>query len=282
MGLSRWSGNTTAWLTGALCVLLLVAASLIPSPEVLRGRAVVRYGDLHLARSPREGVVGALLVAPGDVVELGDPVAVLSSPALETALGHRRSAYREAVRRMLREPADRAARVEVGRAREELLRAREAMDLQIVRAPRAGSVLALRTHVGASVPASTPVCEIRGTSAPASMVALFGGNARPRIVEGATLRVIFDEFPKAPLETVVESASNNVLSPQDAATFTSSYLSAGFPAGSSVVTVRAPLSLDDRAASRGLHLYEGMTADVELIVRDRSILSRFLSPGGLL
>lgn len=282
IGLRRWSGSTTAWLAGTMSALLLLAAALIPSPEVLRGRAVVRYEGLQVARSPREGVVGSFLVQPGDRVSAGDPIAVLSSPSIEATYAQRRASYRDAVRRMLREPSQPSVRADLGRAREALQRAAEAKEHQVVRAPTSGSVLSLRTHVGASVAALAPVCEIRGRQAPSSVVALFPGNARPRIRKGAKLRVVFDEFPKAPLDTTVDAASDNVLAPRDAAAFTSSYLSEAFPTGSSVVTVHAPLDVDARAQARGLQLYEGMTAEVELVVRDRSILARILAPGGLL
>ena len=282
VGLRRWSGTITAWFAGTLFSLVLLAAALIPSPEVIRGRAVVRYGDLRLARSPSAGVVGQLFVSPGDEVRTGDPIALLASPRVNAAFETSETNYRDAVRRMLRAPENLGARTRVGETWQRLQTATRERELQIVRAPESGVVLALRTHVGASIQSLAEVCEIRTGPAPASLVVLFEGNERPRIQRDARLRVVFDAFPKAPLKTEVDSVADNILSPQDAAAFTSSYVSAGFSEGSSVVTVHAPLEVDERARERGLNLYEGMTADVELVVRDRSVLARLLSPGGLL
>ncbi|MCH9685849.1 MAG: hypothetical protein K0V04_30730 [Deltaproteobacteria bacterium] len=115
---------------------LAVTASLwVPSPQTVRGSAVVRLPGLTHVRVDSKGTLGAVYVAEGEPLEAGQPLAMMSVPQIDADLRSARLALADAMATMLRAPRDNATGnlVREGRLRvRDLQRRKEAL---VIRAP---------------------------------------------------------------------------------------------------------------------------------------------------
>ncbi|MCH9683834.1 MAG: HlyD family efflux transporter periplasmic adaptor subunit [Deltaproteobacteria bacterium] len=257
-----------------LLVAVVAAAAIVSSPEYVAGRAVIQFDGVRFARTPRAGAVDEVLVEPGQWVERGDPIARMDSSAATRVHVRARREYDDAVRAMLRAPSSVAARTEVGQRARVMRRAHADQLASEIRAPVSGRVQAVRVRPGQTAAASQVVCTISDQDGQARVLALVPGNARPSLDPGASLRLTLDEHPRTTVELAVHSISNGLLSPDDVDQLGAAHVGVGEGVS---VAVRAsmPATIDD-GRDGTLQIFDGMTASVEIVVRERSLLERVL------
>ncbi len=277
LSVGRSPGLAVVLAVVTLIVTVVGAAAIVSSPEYVAGRAVIQFDGVRFARTPRAGAIDQVLVQPGQWVAKGDPIARMDATTAERAEQRARLEYDDAVRAMLRAPGSVGARTEVGQRAQTLQRAQAERLAAEIRAPASGRVQAVRVRPGQTATASQVVCTIAGEAGTAQVLAFVPGNARPTLDPGATLRLTLDEHPRTTVELSVQSISNGLLSPEDVAQLGAAHV--GADTGVSVaVRASIPATLDD-GHDGTLQVFDGMTASVEILVRERSLLERLLSGG---
>lgn len=270
------SRRERAWLSGplmslGLLVLALALALVIPSPERVAGRGVVRTpGTLYL-RSEAAGGIGRVAVAPGERVVAGQTLVELENPEITGELRRARRRYDEALAAMLRSPTQEPLRAELGRARVALWDLRDRVAALRVRSPIAGRVVSVRAREGGLVAASDIVATIARDqldAASPSLVATFPDATLGVIEEGTQLELVVDRSGQHRYVFVVRSVAREAISLQ--APLQRHELAA--PEGAdSVLVVEAELV----PGSAGEHLlFDGMVGEVRALVRQRSLLER--------
>ena len=274
-------GRTQGWLIlGVIVVLvsaLLGAAAIVSSPEHVDGRAVIQLDGVRYVRTSASGAIEEVVVAPGQRVAAGDLIARMDAAPARRAQQRARQEYDDAVRAMLRAPGSIEARRVVGQRAQARQRAEAEVAAAEIRAPAAGQVQAIRVRSGQTTAPGQVVCTLVGEPGPARVLALMPGNARPKLDRGASLRLVLDEHPRTTLELEVESISDGLLRPEEVVALGAGHLG---PAEGVSVAVHAtmPETIDD-VRGEPLQIYDGMTASVEIVVRERSLLQRLLFGG---
>lgn len=277
LGVARSPGLWVMAVLASLMVSLVIAAAIVSSPEYVAGRAVIQFEGVRFARTPGAGAVDEVLVEPGQWVDAGDVLARMDSTRARQALTRAKREYDDAVRAMLRQPGQGAARSAVGTRAQALARARADLRAAEIRAPSSGQVQAVRVRNGQRVADAQVVCTLAAEPGPAKVLAFLPGNARPKLERGAALRLSFDRHPQAKIELEVESISNGSLGPEEVIGLGGSQVGT-IEGGSVAVGGSIPLTVhDDRG--RPLRVFDGMTAQVEILVRERSLLERMLGGG---
>lgn len=257
--------------------LLVLAAALsivIPSPERVSGRGVVRTPDTVYLRSEADGAIAMIALSPGDPVREGQALVVLEDPETQGELRRARRRYDEALTAMLRDPMNPALRSEAGSARVALAELRDRFAALTLRSPVDGSVVSVRAREGGMVEASDIVATIaRATErvperAPA-LIATFPDASLGLIEEGTELELIVDRAGHHRHLFVVRSVSREAISIQDPL----QRHELASPEGSdSVLVVEAELASDTELARAAL--FDGMVGEVRALVRRRSLLER--------
>ena len=272
-------GTLTAAVVFGLTLVLLAVFALVPSPEYVRGVGTVRVQGSQAVRAPAQGHVDELRVAPGDEVQAGQVLVVLEHPEVRRRHREVRERYDAAVRAALRSTSNPelwARSAELGRELDSLSRR---LEEAAVRAQTSGRVVALRVRETDAVVSDQVLAVI---AAPGRedlrIVALVPGNLRPKVVPGADLRLRFAEYPRQQVLTSVESVSDELVDAREAAVMTSEVVlnQVDPQQGHAVVTGR--LTGDElQNADHAHRLYDGMTATVEVMVEDRTLLQRLMS-----
>ncbi len=254
--------------------LLLATAAWVSSPEYVSGRALIRFDGVAFARAPSGGAIDSIFVQPGQWVETGELLAHTESTMAQHEHRRVRAEYDDAVRAMLRAPANLAARERVGQLVHTLARARAALDATEIRAPSAGRVQAVRVHAGQTTEAGQVVCTVAAETLSARVVAFLPGNARPKLNVDAPLRLTFDRHPDAKVRLRVDHISNGSLSPGEVEALADARIAGDEHGSIALGATTETVVRDDRG--RSLQLFDGMTATVEVMVRERSLLERLL------
>ncbi|MFV8756270.1 efflux RND transporter periplasmic adaptor subunit [Nannocystaceae bacterium ST9] len=283
LGKESWARGTLdrrerAWfsvpaMSFGLLAIATALAFMIPSPERVSGRGVVRAPGSVYVRSEAAGAVAAIEVAPGDRVVEGQTLVRLDDPATEGELRRARHRYDEALAAMLRSPMNAALRSEVGNARIALADLRDRFAAQALRSPVAGEVISVRAREGGLVGASDIVATIARTpvDGPASprLVATFPDATLGVIQAGTELELVVDRSGDHRYLFVVRSVSHEAISIQDPL---QRHELASPERADSVLVVDAEL-VEDSGSARVV-LFDGMVGEVRALVRERSLLER--------
>ncbi|MGH1347861.1 MAG: HlyD family efflux transporter periplasmic adaptor subunit [Nannocystales bacterium] len=259
---------------GLLSALLVAAAAWVSSPEYVSGRALIRFDGVAFARASSGGAIESVFVRPGQWVEKGELLARTEATTAQHAHARARAEYGDAVRAMLRAPADLAARERVGQHVHALARARATLASTEVRAPSAGHVQAVRVGAGQAIEAGQVVCTLAAETQSARVVAFLPGNARPKLSPDAPLLLTFDRYPDAKVRLRAEHISNGSLSPREVEALADARVT-GDEHGSIALGAPTDTVVHDNRG-RPLQLFDGMTARVEVMVHERSLLERLL------
>ena len=108
----------------------------------------------------------------------------------------------------------------------------------------------------------------------ARVVAFLPGNARPKLNVDAPLRLTFDRHPDAKVRLRVDHISNGSLSPGEVEALADARIAGDEHGSIALGATTETVVRDDRG--RSLQLFDGMTATVEVMVRERSLLERLL------
>lgn len=271
------------WFTGpvmSLGLLLLCAALslVIPSPERVSGRGIVRAPGTVYLRSEAAGGIRALAISPGDAVSLGQPLVGLDNPETEGELRRARHRYDEALAAMLRSPLDAGLRTELGRARVALADLRDRFAALTLHSPIEGKVISVRAREGGLVAASDIVATLERSSserAPPSLIASFPDATLGVIEEGTELELIVDRAGTHRHIFVVRAVSREAISTQDPL---QRHELASTKDAESVLVVEAELRHDP--GSEPALLFDGMVGEVRALVRKRSLLVRITEAMG--
>ncbi|PRQ06683.1 HlyD family efflux transporter periplasmic adaptor subunit [Enhygromyxa salina] len=257
--------------------LLLLAAALslvIPSPERVSGRGVVRVPGTIYLRSEAAGGIHAIATSPGDSVVEGQALVQLHDPEIDGELRRARHRYDEALAAMLRSPTNPALRGEVGSARVALSDLRDRAAALTLRSPIDGDVISVRAREGGLVNASDIVATIGRRSADDQdsrpyLVATFPDSTLGVIQVGTELELIVERAGDHRHIFVVRSVSSEAISIEDPL---QRHELASAQASDSVLVVEAELAHDSGSAP--VVLFDGMVGEVRALVRQRSLLVR--------
>ncbi|WP_165703578.1 HlyD family efflux transporter periplasmic adaptor subunit [Enhygromyxa salina] len=256
--------------------LLLFAAALslvIPSPERVSGRAVVRVpGSIHI-RSEAAGGIRVVEISPGDSVVAGQALVQLHNPEIDGELRRARHRYDEALAAMLRSPINAALRAEVGSARVAVSDLRDRAAALTLRSPIDGKVISVRAREGGLVDASDIVATIASNAKPATsrprLIATFPDSTLGVIQPGTQLELIVERAGEHRHIFVVRTVSSEAISLEDPLQRHELALA---QSSDSVLVVEAELA--QATESDQAILFDGMVGEVRALVRKRSLLQR--------
>lgn len=243
------------------------------------GPAVVFVDGLNEITAPRPAVVASVEVVPGQHVEAGQPlvrmVASTESSELETV----ERELSDQLAKLLADPSDAIAREAMVSLRSRRELARSSLERQVLRAPQAGTVGDVQVRSGQLVEPGMPVVSVHGDDAGARLMAMLPGRYRPLLAPGARLRFIADGFSREVHGLVIESVSDQIIGPVDAARFLRLDPQSAMPVSGPVVLVQARLSNRAfKSAGASYRFHHGMRGTAETAVRHESIAFTFI-PG---
>jgi membrane fusion protein, multidrug efflux system len=269
----RWIGRAT-WLLAGAAAAGLAFAAVARAGEYARGSAVVRVeGRLDLTTASG-GVVLAVEVEPGAVVQTGQPLVLFHADAEARELDRLDRELELKLVRILLHPSDDATRQSLAglRAARELAAARLA-ERQVV-APRAGVVRNLRIRPGQMLaPGDAVLTLVDEERAAFSLVALVPGQFRPLLRRGMPVRFELDGYRQSASTVVVESVGDEAVGPSEARRFLGREVGDAVPVEGALVVVRARLpGAGFTYDGRSYRFYDGMSGRVEVRVRTMPIL----------
>ncbi|HLK99988.1 MAG TPA: efflux RND transporter periplasmic adaptor subunit [Myxococcaceae bacterium] len=272
----RISPSWTRWTYWELLALLLAALgySLLGTlPEYASGPAVVKVeGQSHLTVDA-PGIVASVAVRPGQRVEADTALVSFRSQEETVSLERIQREFELQLIRVLRDPADEAARQTLTslRAERELAEARQ--QARTLRAPHAGVVTGLRIRPGQLVTPGEAVVSIVGDSVEVSLVALLPGGQRPLLEPGRPLRVELDGFHHEYHGFVIESVGDQIVGPAEVRRFLGPEIGDAVQLSGPMVLVRARLpSSTFTSKGRTFNYFDGMLARADARVRTERIL----------
>lgn len=272
----RISPAWTRWTYWALLGLLVAALgySLLGTlPEYASGPAVVKVeGQSHLTVDT-PGIVSSVAVRPGQRVETGAPLVTFRSQEETVSLERIQREFELQLIRLLRDPADEAARQTLTslRAERELAEARQ--QARTLRAPQAGVVTGLRIRPGQYVTPGEGVVSVVGDNVEVSLVALLPGGQRPLLEPGKPLRVELDGFQHEYHGFVIESVGDQIVGPAEVRRFLGPEIGDAVQLAGPMVLVRARLpSSTFTSKGRTFNYFDGMLAKADARVRKERIL----------
>ncbi|MEX1364983.1 MAG: HlyD family efflux transporter periplasmic adaptor subunit, partial [Nannocystaceae bacterium] len=269
---SPWIAWSYRLLVGLL-VVGLAYVSLVRVGDYAGGPALVTIAGRTEITAVREGSVVEIMVRSGEAVQAGQPLARLHDVEDAAELRRLELELRAQMRSLLRDPADEAARQAVAGLRGQRERARMRQLEDVLTAPRAGVVQDLRARPGQAVQAGDVLLSIAEDELANELVALLPGDDRPRLREGAPLRLELDGYANSPLTLEIDEIDVDVISPAEALRQLGPAVGEGLALSGPVVMVRGRLPAEG-FWSRGqrLRFHHGMRGTAEVRVRSTTIL----------
>lgn len=272
---TRW----TYWVLVALAAFALLFSLVGTLPEYASGPAVVRLEGRSDLSSQTPGIVASVEVQAGQRVEAGQALVSFLTQDETATLERLQREFELQLVRVLRRPADEAARQALTslRAERELAEARR--QARTLRAPRAGVVSALRVRPGQYVHPGESVVSVSGDEVHVSLVALLPGGARPRLLPGRPLRVELNGFSHEYLTLTIDSVGDQILGPNEVRRALGADSADAVTVSGPMVMVRARIdSPRFTLGGRTFEYVDGMLAHVETRVRTERLLVTFI-PG---
>ena len=267
-----WTRHTFGVLMGMLGVAVL--ACLIGTiSEYASGSALVRIERRTEVTTPAGGVVGSVLVQPGQRVEAGQLLLTLQSEEERNTLTRVQHEMELYLVRYMRDLTDQSARLALTtlRAEHELAQAR--VEARSLRAPVAGVVGDLRIQPGQFLNAGSRVASLVEDDAPVYLLAFLPGYYRPFLKPGMPLRVELGGFHYDYRQVVIESVGDQIIGPGELKRYLGPDLEDAVKVDGPIVLVRARIpSRTFTNQGRVLDFFDGMPAQAEVAVRAEPII----------
>ena len=269
----------THWLLLALFVAAVWFACVGKIDEYATGPALVRIDGLHELTAPRAAVVSGVEVQPGQRVHAGQALVRMHSASESAELESVEREQGDQLAKLLRDPADRAAREAVVslRARREL--AQKNLASQALFAPFAATVGDVRVQPGQLVEPGVPLLTLLDEQGGARLTALLPGRYRPRLARGMTLRFTADGFPRVVHALRIARVGDQIVGPGEALRFLGRDSVDAVALDGPVVVVEATMPAREFKSEGALYrFHHGMQGRAETAVRSDSIAFTFI-PG---
>ena len=276
------SPSWTRWTYWSMVIVLVAGGAytiLGTVHEYASGPAIVRVEGKDDVTAKAPGTVQAIAVQPGQRVHAGDLLVELYSADETADLDRIDHELGLELVKMLRDPADQAARQSLIGLRTEKERAQAHLAERSVRAPVGGVVQDIRIRGGQHLVAGEPILSILGDDARFSVVAMLPGHYRPMLRVGTSLRLELTGYRYAYHELVIDEIGDEVVGPTEIRRYLGPELADTIPVDGPVVLVRTHLAASSfEIDGKTFQFFDGMQGLAEARVRTESILLTFL-PG---
>ncbi len=254
--------------------------ALVDVREYASGPAFIVSAAHHDVAATRGGVVGSLLVAPGDAVEPGQLLATYSARAERAELVRAQAELDRALVARLRTPSDHALALTVAQAHADRQRAAARVEEASLRASVGGRVGDVRIEPGRAVQAGQVVLTIADQQEHQTVVrALVPGRHRPTLEVGQPFTLDLNGFANASQRLTVTAISEEVLGIGEIQRVVGPKIADALAIQGPVIIVEARLDAPHiEADGRTWTLHEGMIGHADVAVRSKSI-AYLLFPG---
>jgi membrane fusion protein (multidrug efflux system) len=247
--------------------------------EYASGPALVQVESATDITAQRSAVVAEVEVEPGQHVAAGQALLRMQASAEQAELDTVERELSDQLAKLLRDPADRAAREAIVSLRSREALARGNLERQTVRATRAATVGDVRVQRGQLVDPGAPLLNLLGDDEGTSVTALLPGRYRPLLARGMKLRFVADGFPRAVHALVIERVADQIVGPSEALRFLGRDAAGALALNGPVVLVHARLpSREFVSQGARYRFHHGMQGQAETAVRRDSIAFTFV-PG---
>lgn len=272
----RLSPRWTRWTYWLLLVLLVVGAAfslIFHLREWATGPAVVEIQGNRDLTATSAGVVTAVEVSPGDLVEEGQLLVRFYGAQEMAELDRIEQEFEMQLINRLRNPADRGAEAALIQLRAQRRLAQARLAERTVRAPMDGVVSDVRVREGTNVAPGNIVLSMASEGTEPKVVALLPGQYRPLLEPGMPLRLEVSGYEYAYLDLTIESVGTDVVGPNEAKRYLSPEVMDAVQIPGPVVFVEARLP-GTTFESGGKHytFHDGMLANAEAPVRSDVVL----------
>jgi hypothetical protein len=271
-GWIRWA----YWLLVALTIACFVYLAVGEVDQYSTGPAIVRVHERTELAAQSSGPLLAVLVAAGQHVEAGTPLARLDDTALQAELRRVRRELDTQLRKRMLDPADAAATQALISLRGQERGVLDRIELRQIHAPHPGTVSDLRVRAGQHIEVGDIVMSLVHDDERRRVIALLPGGDRPQLHPGMSLRLELRGYRYAYQNLVIEEVSNEVIGPAEAQRFLGPQLQDAVTLPGPVVVVQASLPSKSFVAEDTTYDYhDGMLAVAEVRVRTESIVELF-------
>jgi membrane fusion protein (multidrug efflux system) len=268
----RWT-RWTYWVLLALLGAAGLYSVLGTIPEYASGPAVVRVEGQSDLTVDVPGIVASVDVKPGQRVEAGQALVSFRSQEETASLERIQREFELQLVRVLRDPADEAARQALTALRAELELAEARQRARTLRAPHAGVVNDLRLRPGQYVNPGEGVVSIIGDDLKVSLVALLPGGYRPLLAPGKPLRVELDGFKREYRDLTIEAVGDEIVGPTEVRRFLGAEIGDAVTLEGPLVLVKARLPASTFVSQgKTFNYFDGMQARADARVRTERIL----------
>jgi membrane fusion protein (multidrug efflux system) len=274
--LLRLSPRWAAWAYGLLVAVLVVGALYAVFGTVYEyasGPAIVRIEGRTDLTARAAGTVADVLVRPGQRVAEGELLVRFYLSQEGAELDRIQHEFDGQLVKILRDPADQAARQALTSLRAQRELAQAHLEERSVRAPQAGVVSDIRIRRGQHLDPGDRLLTMVGAEARCAVVALLPGQYRPLLRPGMALRLELTGFKYAYRELQIDSIGDELVGPSEVKRYLGQDLADTVAVAGPVVIVQAHLPTSTFVANhRAFHYYDGMPGTAEARVRAESIL----------
>jgi membrane fusion protein (multidrug efflux system) len=271
------------WVEGTFWVVILLFASAVVFAVVARvhqyanGLAVVQVSERTTVTARAAGVVASFDVRPGERVHAGQVMVRLYGGPEATDLARFTSEFEAQLVKVLRDPADSAARQTLAALRAERERRAAQLNERSIQAPVGGVVSDVRARLGQSLAPGDVVASLVPETARFAVVALLPGSARPLLRPGVPLRIEMGGYPFAYQHLSIERVGDDIIGPGEARRYLGPDVADALAIDGPLVLVWASIpSRTFRAEGRAYPYYDGMIGHAEARVRTRSLFATLM------
>jgi membrane fusion protein (multidrug efflux system) len=268
----RWM-NATFWLLVGLIVAFLIYSVLGTVDEYASGPAVVRLAGRTEVTATLPGAVASVEVKPGERVAAGQPLVRFQSAREAAEMERIEHDWERQLLERLRDPLAPAPAQALIALQAEREQARDRLEEQVVRAPRAGIVGDVRCRPEQHVQAGDILLSLGNAAALPSLVALLPGQHRPLLKKGMRLKLELRGYDQGPQHLRISSVNEEVVGPEEARRLLGPEIAAAVPLNGPVVLVQAPFpSSTFEVSGHRYELHDGMWGTVDVRVRSEPVL----------
>lgn len=267
-----WS-QRAYWLLVAVCGVALAYVAVGRINEYASGTAIIQAEGRVDVTARQAGTVEAVAVRPGQRVAAGQVLARLYFGNEAAELRRIDDEFEMQLVKVLRDPADTAARGALTslRAQRDLALAR--IEERTIRATRAGVVSDVRVRRGQQLQPGDLVLSLIGETDGFRVVAVLPGQYRPMLQPGMPLRLELRGYPYAYQTVPIETVGDEVVGPAEVRRYLGPVTGDTFEPRGPMVLVEAHLpERSFTVQGRRLSYHEGMQAQAEVAVRAEGIL----------
>ena len=266
---TRW----TYWLLVALFLAVFSYGVFGTLYEYASGPAVVWVAGRVDITATLAGTVSTIEVEPGQRVEPGAVLVRFHAAREEAELVRIQREFDLQLIKMMRDPADLAARETLTALRTQKDLAAARVEQLSVRASQAGVIGDVRIRPGQLLAAGDTVVTLMGEQTKYSIVAMMPAQYRPQLKPGMSLRFEVTGYRYAYQEMTIASVSKQIIGPSEVKRYLGQQIDDTVTIAGPVVLVEAvPPSATFEVDGRTFDFYHGMNGVAETRVRSESLL----------